>query len=53
MIVVTVLDYFNGEVHVLNCSEDEDVEQFLESKGFHLNDCHYMTSKSFKMTIDI
>lgn len=61
--IVTVLDYFSGEVDVFQvfieasceADDDEQVQGCIEERGHHLEDCYYMFSEpnKFKLKIDI
>ena len=61
--IVTVLDYFSGEVDMFRISidvgcktdADEQVQGHIEKRGHHLEDCYYMFSESnkFKLKIEL
>lgn len=61
--IVTVLDYFSGEIDVFrvfidaNCEADDDeqVQGCIEERGHHLEDCYYMFSEpsKFKLKLDM
>ena len=61
--IVTVLDYFSGEVDIFQAfvdtnhdvDEDEQVQGHIEERGHHLEDCYYMFSEpsKFKLKIEL
>ena len=61
--IVTVLDYFSGEVDIFQAfvdtnrdvDEEEQVQGCIEGRGHHLEDCYYMYSapSKFKLKVDI
>lgn len=46
-----LLDYNNGSVHIFEKEDTIDDEEFIESKGFSLSHCHYMTTNNLKLQI--
>ena len=47
---IAVLDYLTSSVTLISTtlenSENETVEEFLFSEGFHLSNCNWMSSKN-------
>lgn len=51
--IVTVLDYSSGTVAIEYIDEknNEEVEAKLTELGYHLSNCHYMTSQELEIVI--
>ncbi len=57
-VIITVLDFFEGEVDIFQTfvsDEDTDVEvqDIIEERGHHIQDCHYMFSDPNKIKIKV
>ena len=54
---VSILDYNVGEIVILHVDENqldlqnEDVEEFLEKKGFKMSQVHYMCSDTLNIRL--
>ena len=44
MKIITILDFVNGQVNVLQYPSDKEEEEFLISKGFDVSNCEWMVT---------
>ena len=49
--ILTVLDYTTGSVHIYEYKEPVDTELFMEEKGHKVSDCHHMTTETLNLKI--
>ena len=48
---VTVLDFNVGKTYIYKYSDEEDIEDFIDSKNHDVSNCHWMCSDELQLEI--